>query len=288
MIGYLKPHADDLRVYEYKQYKSFYCGICIEIKKHQGELPRLFLNNDITFFAVLLSSLDDKETKNGIHHCSFNLYKKKPISNNRYTKYMADINYLFTYEKICDNLRDDRSIPAFFQKLLFYRKNRKLRRMYSREYHIFENYTKQLHELEQSQSTDFIKLGELFGETLRDMFQDLPVSQKEEVGKLFYYLGQWIYCIDALDDIEKDQKSKSFNPLIPAYQSNKDQMIQEVEKHLNCILLQIVYLYTSMDFENYKGIVFNILCIAIRERTDNLIKKYRMSGQVLEERRTNE
>ncbi|HEX3077793.1 MAG TPA: DUF5685 family protein [Lachnospiraceae bacterium] len=135
---------------------------------------------------------------------------------------------------------------------------------------------------------DFIKLGELFGETLRDMFQDLPVSQKEEVGKLFYYLGQWIYCIDALDDIEKDQKSKSFNPLIPAYQSNKDEMIQDVEKHLNSILLQIVYLYTSMDFENYKGIVFNILCIAIRERTDNLIKKYRMSGQVLEERRTNE
>ena len=34
----------------------------------------------------------------------------------------------------------------------------------------------------------------------------------EPARKLFYYLGKWIYLIDALDDYEKDIKEKNYNP----------------------------------------------------------------------------
>lgn len=275
MIGYLKPKVDDLRVYEYKQYRSFYCGVCVELKKHQGELPRLLLSNDVAFFALLLSSLADTTTTETTHRCALHVYQKKPIRMNSYTKFMAAMNFIFAYGKIQDNLQDEGGLKSRTSSLVYHRNYRKICKEYPDEAKCFENYTKQLHQMESANSTDYIELGKLFGQTLRDMFGQVITVQEDSVSKLFDYLGQWIYCIDALDDLEKDEKDQSFNPMLKAYKENKEDFLQEVEQHINSILLEIVYLYTEMEFVDYKGIVFNVLCIAIREKTDAIYKRYK-------------
>lgn len=275
MIGYLKPKVDDLRVYEYKQYRSFYCGVCVELKKHQGELPRLLLSNDVAFFALLLSSLADTDTTKASHRCALHVYQKKPIRLNTYTKFMADMNVIFAYGKIQDNLQDEGGLKARTSYLVYHRNYKKISKQYSDEARCFENYTKQLHEMEATHCTDYVALGKLFGQTLLDMFNQVITVQKDSVSKLFDYLGQWVYCIDALDDLEKDAKEHSFNPMLKAYQEDKEKFLQEVEQHINSLLLQIVYLYTEMEFVDYKGIVFNVLCIALREKTDAIYEKYK-------------
>lgn len=274
MIGYLKPKVDELRVYEYKQYRSFYCGVCVELKKHQGELPRLLLSNDVAFFALLLSSLADTKTTQTTHRCSLHVYQKKPIRLNTYTKFMADMNVIFGYGKIQDNQHDEGGMKARTTKLIYHRNYKKICKEYPDEVACFEQYTKKLHEMESANCTDYIELGKLFGRTLRDMFKQIITVQEDSVSKLFDYLGQWVYCIDALDDLEEDAKEHTFNPMLTAYQEDKETFLQEVEEHINSLLLQIVYLYTEMEFIDYKGIVFNILCIAIREKTDAIYKKY--------------
>jgi len=42
-------------------------------------------------------------------------------------------------------------------------------------------------------------------------------KKTESTDKLFYFLGKWIYLIDALDDYEKDVKGKKYNPLYYSY-----------------------------------------------------------------------
>ncbi|WP_455714963.1 DUF5685 family protein [Anaerosporobacter sp.] len=275
MIGYLKPKVDDLRVYEYKQYRSFYCGVCVELKKHQGELPRLLLSNDVAFFALLLSSLADTTTIETTHRCSLHVYQKKPLRLNDYTKFMAAMNVIFAYGKIQDNLQDDGGMKARTSSLVYHRNYKKICKEYPDEVNYFEEYTRKLHQMESANSTDYISLGKLFGQTLRDMFKQVITVQEDSISKLFDYLGQWVYCIDALDDLEKDEKDQSFNPMLKAYQEDREKFLQEVEQHINSILLEIVYLYTEMEFVDYKGIVFNVLCIAIREKTDAIYKKYK-------------
>lgn len=274
MIGYLKPKEDDLRVYEYKQYRSFYCGLCHELKKNLGELPRLLLSNDATFFALLLSSLADTTTTQTHHRCSLHGYKKKPIRLNTYTKYMADMNLLFGYSKIQDNLLDEGGFKTRTGSLVYRSAYRKVCRQYPNETARFLQYTKELHEYELANCTDYALLGELFGKTLEDMFQPICTVQTESICKLFNYLGQWIYCIDALDDLEKDEKTNSFNPMLHDYKENREQYLEQVKQHINGILLQIVYLYTDMEFVDYKGIIFNVLCISIREKTDAIYTRY--------------
>lgn len=228
MIGYLKPKVDDLRVYEYKQYRSFYCGVCVELKKHQGELPRLLLSNDVAFFALLLSSLADTNTVETTHRCALHAYQKKPIHLNTYTKFMAAMNVIFAYGKIQDNLHDEGGMKARTSNLVYHRNYKKICKEYPNEVKCFEQYTKRLHKMESANCTDYIELGKLFGQTLRDMFNQVITVQEDSVSKLFDYLGQWVYCIDALDDLEKDAKEHAFNPMLAAYQEDKETFLKEI------------------------------------------------------------
>ena len=45
---------------------------------------------------------------------------------------------------------------------------------------------------------------------------DDPVQQRI-YRELLYHMGRWIYLVDAADDLEKDMKNGSYNPLIPRY-----------------------------------------------------------------------
>ncbi|WP_167958166.1 DUF5685 family protein [Anaerosporobacter faecicola] len=282
MIGYLKPKIDDLRVYEYKQYRSFYCGICCEIKKHIGELPRMLLSNDVTFFALLLSSLADTQTEETTHRCCLHAYKKKPIRLNTYTKYMADMNLLFAYGKIQDNLQDEGGFKTRTASAIYHSAYKKVSKQYPHETARFTKYTKELHDYETAGCTDYVLLGKLFGQALAELFQPICTVQTELISNLFDYLGQWIYCIDALDDLEKDEKEHAFNPMLSAYRQDNERFLQEVKQHINSVLLQIVYLYTDMQFVDYKGIVFNVLCIAIREKSDAIFARYTEHSPSLE------
>ena len=53
---------------------------------------------------------------------------------------------------------------------------------------------------------------------------NIALSGKEYKGvrQLLYFLGKWIYLIDALDDYEKDIKEKNYNPLYYAYGRQPD------------------------------------------------------------------
>ncbi|WP_310604631.1 DUF5685 family protein [Anaerosporobacter sp.] len=276
MIGYLKPKVDDLRVYEYKQYRSFYCGVCVELKKQQGELPRLLLSNDMAFFAILLSSLADTQTTETTHRCSLHVYQKKPIRLNNYTRFMADMNILFAYGKIQDNLHDEGSMKARTSSLIYHKNYKRICMEYPSETQCFEQYMNTLHEMESANCTDYIALGKLFGQTLCDVFKQVLTVQEDLINKLLFAIGQWVYCIDALDDLDEDSKKNAFNPMLCAYQQDKITLIAEVEQYLNSLLLEIVYLYTELDIVDYKGIIFNLLCISIREKTDAILKKYRV------------
>ena len=35
--------------------------------------------------------------------------------------------------------------------------------------------------------------------------------------QLLYHLGRWIYLVDAADDLKKDVKNGSYNPLVPRF-----------------------------------------------------------------------
>ena len=57
------PEKSELKVKEYEMFKAFYCGICKSMAKRIGNLPRITLNYDSTFLALILASLSSDELK---------------------------------------------------------------------------------------------------------------------------------------------------------------------------------------------------------------------------------
>ncbi len=54
MFGYVTPCKMELKIKEYEKFRAYYCGLCKTIKKDYGELPRVTINYDMTFFRHII------------------------------------------------------------------------------------------------------------------------------------------------------------------------------------------------------------------------------------------
>jgi hypothetical protein len=68
--------------------------------------------------------------------------------------------------------------------------------------------------LEKENSDDLDKLSGYFGEVMSEICAPRHDEWEDNLRRMGYYLGRFVYIIDAYDDIEKDIKKGQFNPLI--------------------------------------------------------------------------
>ena len=224
MFGYVTPCKMEMKVKDYEKFKAYYCGLCNSIKNNYGNLPRLTLNYDMTFLAILLDSLADDNCTFTKFSCAIHPLKKRlMINNNMPLDYAAFCNTTLAYYKLMDDVYDNKTIKSkvFSIFLKNYLSKSKI------EYNEVMKYTEEklllLNTLEAAASTD-ISIGEqlsidelshvfadLTGYIISFYYKDSPFS--EDLYWLGYNLGKWIYIIDAFDDLEKDIKSSSFNAI---------------------------------------------------------------------------
>ena len=57
MFGYVNAYKDLLRVCDYNVFRGYYCGLCKQLGKKFNQLTRFGLSYDMTFLAILMSSL---------------------------------------------------------------------------------------------------------------------------------------------------------------------------------------------------------------------------------------
>lgn len=64
MFGFVQPNTKDITDGEKARYTVLYCGICHSLGANHGFMRRLGLSYDMTFLALLLSSLyEPQETQ---------------------------------------------------------------------------------------------------------------------------------------------------------------------------------------------------------------------------------
>jgi len=79
MFGYVMPHKCELRVRELSLYEAWYCGLCKTIHRRYGQLPRMALDYDCTFLALLLHAVspDGGECRN--ERCLYKPFRQKKL-----------------------------------------------------------------------------------------------------------------------------------------------------------------------------------------------------------------
>ena len=290
MFGYIVPLKPELKIKDYYTFKGYYCGLCFNIKKQFGNIPRLFLNYDMTFLAIFLDGLSKDKIQTKKITCITHPFKKKVIIiNNDALKYASNISIALAYYKQLDDVNDNHSIKSKILKNLLTPYKNKLSAKINDSLLIIENNLKRLYNYEKDlnfSSLDEVsypfaiivgKLIENYPHTLKNDSPDL----RNELYNFGYFLGKWIYIIDAFDDLKKDIEDNKFNPINILYNKNNekyDTIKDNVKSITDMTLLNCGYslseLIKSLDFNKNKDILDNIINLGIIHKYNVIDKKY--------------
>ena len=214
MFGYVAPVLSVLTDEQKQRYRSVYCGVCHALKSRHGQSGRLSLSNDMTFLALLLSSLYEPETAQATARCGIHPVKKHPFCSSSMIDYAADMNALLFYWKCEDQRMDDHSLVGKTGETLFRKAAKKVRTLWPAQSVAVEQALSELWKEEKKTVPDPDRLCNLSGEMLGAVFvpkpDDMWAPVLRSVGNS---LGRFIYWMDAWEDYDADIRKGRFNPL---------------------------------------------------------------------------
>lgn len=219
MFGYVIINKGDMKFKEFDIYHAYYCGLCRKLKEKYGFCGQMTLSYDMTFVIMLLTGLYEPEETEGSCKCAAHPFEKHRMKINEFTEYAADMNLLLSYYKCKDDWEDDKKYSRRFYAMLLEKGYRKLERKYGGKIRRIEKLMGQLGKEEKAECRDIDKMSRLFGEVMAEILVCREDIWRENLYRLGLYLGKFIYLCDAYEDIEKDLKSGSYNPLAGIYES---------------------------------------------------------------------
>ena len=215
MFGYVNADKKEMTDEERSTYQAYYCGLCRELKRQAGAGAQICLNYDITFLAILLSGLYEPDEVTEPFRCRLHPTKKRFFHESEVMQYAASMNIVLSYYKLLDDYQDDhktsrKKIANRFEPVV-----KRVCEEYPRQTQAIEDFVRDLSDAEYRQEDNLTVLSALSGDMLGELFcykeEDV---WNESLRSMGYYLGKFIYLLDAYDDMEKDRKNHSFNPML--------------------------------------------------------------------------
>ncbi len=216
MFGYVRPSPGRLTKEEQEIFSSAYCGLCHTLQRRYYLAARMILNYDLTFLAILLS--DGHSCSCCQKSCIVHPLKKHGCAQpNAALDTAADMSVILTWWQLQDGVADH----GFWRGLKYRAASLFLRRAYEKARRLqpdFDRNTREqlqaLDELEQSGCTAIDPPADTFALLLAGAAETVEDRTRRRIlRQMFYHLGRWIYLTDAADDLKKDLRSGSYNPL---------------------------------------------------------------------------
>ena len=213
MFGYVTICEPELKVKDLRKYKAYYCGLCHILKEKYGISGQMTLTYDMTFAIILLTSLYESQTCTEVHRCKVHPIKKQQMLQNEITEYAADMNVLLAWYHLEDDWRDEKKVSAFLAKGALKRKAQRIIAKYPRQSQAIETSLKELAACEKENSTDLDRTAGCFGRLMEELFVWQEDMWEKSLRRMGFFLGKFIYIMDAYEDLEEDLKKGCYNPL---------------------------------------------------------------------------
>lgn len=213
MFGYVVINKGEMKIKDFEVYRSFYCGLCSTLKSRYGLKGQLSLNYDLTFLAVLLAGLYEPDINKKTVKCIAHPLSKHPSLSTEFTEYAADMNILLTYYKCQDDWKDDRSYKKKIYGSMLKKAGKKVISKYPDKAGNISKELKKLEEYEQSGCTDIDEVAGCFGRIMAEVFTPKQDEWTGYLASMGFYMGKYLYILDAYNDFEEDIEKKRYNPL---------------------------------------------------------------------------
>lgn len=271
MFGYVMVNKGDLKIREFEVYQSFYCGLCRKLKERYGFAGQMTLNYDLTFLTILLTGLYEPHNRKGTTHCAIHPVKKQPILVNKFTDYAADMSILLTYYKCMDDWNDEHKTSRLLYGKILQKKFGGLEASYSQKVERVKEILEEMSALEKQKEQDLDKMAGLFGQVMAEMLAYREDEWEENLRRVGFYLGKFIYLCDAYEDLEEDISKDNYNPL--RFHCESQTFEEDCEKILTMMAAECSREFEQLPIIEYTSILRNILYSGIWARYEKAKKK---------------
>lgn len=250
MFGYVNIDKAELKFREYYKYKGYYCGLCMNLKKSYSEFSRLTLNYDMTFLILLLSSLYEAQDIAVKKNCIVHPFKKQIIIQNEITDYVSAMSVILSYYKSKDNWADEKDLKSLMFSKIINGSYKKATALYEEKEKFIKSSLDNIENLEKAQTSDIDIISNEFGNLMAEIMVYRKDHWEKILRKIGFFLGKYIYTLDAYLDMEEDKKNNSYNPFLfmNLGKNEKEYNLEgELNKEEECNLDQSFKIDTNID-----------------------------------------
>ena len=291
MFGYIKPVNAELKVKEYELYRAVYCGLCGALGRNTSCASRLSLSYDFVFLALVRMSLAGETGRIERRRCLAHPTKKRAVlTDASQLDYCARLSSVLTYYKLCDDIRDTKGFKRLAAALLkptasYMKKRAKL--PVSAEAEV-KRCLDDLSKLEMQKCDSVDRAAEPFGELMAFVSAygfDEDSAAHSTARELGRHIGRFIYIADALDDLDGDIVSGSYNPFALMYSGSRDGVCTDRERIFTSLTYELIAVEAAVqkiDFSavpEYGEIIKNIIYLGLTELRDRLLNKYAQEAE---------
>lgn len=259
LFGYVHADLTQLSQDDRKIYQSFYCGLCRQLGNSAGFKGQMLLNYDLCFLAILLQSLYEPEFQSEDFRCMIHPFKNKTGLKSEAIAYAADMDIILSYHSLLDNYRDDDSKISGFAAKLLEKDYKRIKLNYPRQTKAVENYIQKLTIAEHDKETNIDAISGYTGEMLGQLFNWKDDGWTQTLKCMGYYLGKFIYLIDAYDDLKKDEKKGSYNPLLFMKKESPKEFETFVRVNLTSLMAECAKQFERLPIVENTNILRNII-----------------------------
>lgn len=261
MFGYVTANKDELKIKDWKKYRSFYCGLCHSLKDTAGAKGRMTVSYDMTFLTLLLDDLYDCKKEEGESRCVVRPVRKHAFVKSEASLYAAKMNLLLCYDNLLDDWRDEKNAFAVVAAAGLRNTRMKIATEYPRQAKAIEQYLEQLHACEEKKETNPDVAAGFTGEMLAEVFCWKEDEWQRDLRGLGFYLGKFIYLMDAFEDMERDRKKGTYNPFLLYHDDVKN--ADRAEECLNMMAAGAAECFERLPLVENAEILRNILYAGI-------------------------
>ncbi len=293
MFGYVTINKPEIRFKDYDMYRAYYCGLCRDLAVRYGFFGRMTLGYDMAFLILLLTGLYDTEESEEIRRCAAHPLRKHRERRSEFTEYAADMNLLLFYHKCFDDWKDERKLSRRIYAAVISRRVKYIEENYRKKAEVVRECLSDLSEAEKNaycvlkwdaphakrhetrdktlEWTEIDETAGLFGQILAEIFAYRDDVWADTLRRIGFYLGKFIYLMDAYEDIEEDIEQGRFNPLSGLYgTADFDERCASI---LKMMIAECADSFERLPVVDHMEILRNILYAGVWTRFDTILQK---------------
>lgn len=259
MFGYINVNKSELSEENQKIYQAYYCGLCQRLHSNCGMKGQMLLSYDMTFVVVLLTGLYELENQEKLFTCGMHPTKKQTAYENAISDYCSAVNVMLAYHNLIDDWKDEKNYPKKTLAGMIRKDYERFAAEYPRQVKAIEEYMRELAKYEAAGENNIDLVAGLTGEMLGELMAWKEDEWYQELKTLGFYMGKFIYLMDAYEDIDKDEKKNHYNPLRNLRKENEKDFETLCKLMMTSMMAECAKSFERLPILQHADILRNIL-----------------------------